>query len=74
MKNQSQRNKINTDDIYYRRERCPSILNGQRIPQADDTKYLGLYLDRRLNWKRHIYQAQTTRITTGENVLTAIRQ
>jgi len=72
MKNQSQGNKINTDDIYYRRETCPSILNGQRILQADNAKYLGLYLDHRLNWKRYIYQAQTTRITTGENVL-AIR-
>jgi len=32
------------------RETCPPvILNGQKIPQADDTKYLGLSLDRRLN-------------------------
>jgi len=54
------------------RETYPSvILNGQRIPQADDAKYLGLHLDRKL-WKKYIYQAQTTWITTGENVL-AIR-
>jgi len=58
-----------------RRETCPLVtLNGQRILQADEAKYLGIHLDRRLNWKKtHIYQAQTTRITTGENIL-AIRQ
>jgi len=39
-----------------RRETGPPITpNGQRIPQADDAKYLGLHLDRRLNWKKHIY-------------------
>jgi len=38
-----------------RRKTCPSvILNGVSIPQAENAKYLGLHLDRRLNWRRHI--------------------
>jgi len=37
-----------------RREACPPVtLNGLKIPQTEDAKYLGL-LDRRLNWKKHI--------------------
>jgi len=55
-------------------ETCPSVtLNSQRIPQAEDAKYLGLYLDRRLtgkNWKKHIFtKHKTTWTSTGENVL-----
>jgi len=26
-----------------------------KIPQAEDAKYLGLHLDRRLNWRKHIF-------------------
>jgi len=29
-------------------------LNGLRILRAEDAKYLGLQLDRRLNWKKHM--------------------
>jgi len=49
MENQSQWNKINTQVTFtIRRETCPPVtLNGQRIPQADDAKYLGLHLDPR---------------------------
>jgi len=39
-----------------RRKTCPPIiLNGLRIPQAEDARYLGLHLDRRLNWRKHIF-------------------
>jgi len=30
-------------------------LNGLKIPQAEDAKYLELHLDRRLNWRKHIF-------------------
>jgi len=37
------------------RKTCPPIiLNSLKIPQAEDAKYLGLHLDCRLNWKKHI--------------------
>jgi len=53
---------ISTDDIH--RKTCLLVtLNGQRIPQAEDAKYLGVYLDHRLNWKKkkniYIYIYQT---------------
>ncbi len=34
---------------------CPMVtLNNKPIPQQKDVKYLGLHLDRRLTWKKHI--------------------
>lgn len=34
---------------------CPDIfLNGLKVPQRDGYKYLGVHLDRRLTWKKHI--------------------
>lgn len=39
-----------------RKETCPSVtLNGEQLPHADNAKYLGMHLDRRLNWKKHIF-------------------
>jgi hypothetical protein len=38
------------------RDVCPAVtLNGVTIPQADDTKYLGMHLDKRLTWRKHIF-------------------
>lgn len=38
-----------------RRENCPSVtLNNVNIPQSDKVTYLGIHLDRRLTWRRHI--------------------
>ena len=39
-----------------KRETCPAVtLNGQHIPQEETAKYLGLHLDRRLTWQKHIF-------------------
>lgn len=39
-----------------RKETCPPVaLNNINIPQAEEAKYLGLYLDRRLTWRKHIF-------------------
>lgn len=39
-----------------KKESCPAVqLNGQTIPQAESAKYLGLHLDRRLTWQKHIF-------------------
>ena len=39
-----------------RKETCPTVrLNGKQLPQSESAKYLGLHLDRRLNWKTHIF-------------------
>ena len=37
-------------------ETCPAVtLNGRHIPQEETAKYLGLLLDRRLTWQKHIF-------------------
>lgn len=39
-----------------RRENCPPIsLNNSEIPQADHVRYLGIHLDKRLVWRKHIF-------------------
>jgi hypothetical protein len=40
-------------------------VNSLRIPQAEDARYLGLHVDRKLNWKKHTPQAKTTWISIG---------
>lgn len=37
------------------KQTCPAItLNGVQVPQQKDIKYLGIHLDRRLTWKKHL--------------------
>lgn len=40
----------------YRRKTCPPVkLNNIEIPQANEAKYRGLYLDGRLTWRKHVF-------------------
>jgi hypothetical protein len=39
-----------------RRATCPPVhINDVQLPQSGDVKYLGLHLDRRLTWHKHIF-------------------
>jgi hypothetical protein len=39
-----------------RRATCPPVhINDLQLPQTEDVKYLGLHLDRRLTWRKHIF-------------------
>jgi hypothetical protein len=39
-----------------RREVCPPVhINNVQLPQEEDIKYLGLYLDGSLTWHKHIF-------------------
>jgi hypothetical protein len=38
------------------REMCPPVhINNVQLPQEEDVKYLGLHLDRRFIWHKHIF-------------------
>lgn len=42
------------------RSTCPPIhLNGKAVPQKTEYKYLGIHLDRRLTWEKHIKAKKT---------------
>lgn len=39
-----------------KKDTCPPVtLNNHQLPQANEAKYLGMHLDRRLTWKKHIF-------------------
>jgi hypothetical protein len=39
-----------------RRGICPLVhINNVQLPQTEEVKYLGLHLDRRLTWHKHIF-------------------
>jgi hypothetical protein len=38
-----------------RRETCPPVHINNELPQAEEVKYLGLHLARRLTWRNHIF-------------------
>jgi hypothetical protein len=39
-----------------KRDNCPTVtLNGNQIPQGETARYLGIYLDKRLVWRTHIF-------------------
>lgn len=58
---QKWRIKVNEDKSVHvtfttRKDTCPPVLlNGSIIPQKEEAKYLGIHLDRRLNWRKHIF-------------------
>ena len=37
-----------------RKGNCPTILHDRALPRVNEVKYLGMYLDRRLTWTKHI--------------------
>lgn len=53
--------KANTDKsvqvtFALRRKTCPPVkLYNKDVPQQEDAKYLGMHLDRRLTWRKHIW-------------------
>jgi hypothetical protein len=39
-----------------RRATCPGVhIYNEQLPQAEEVKYLGLHMDRRLTWHKHIF-------------------
>jgi len=61
--------------IFTTRETCPPItLNGIKISQAEDAKYLGLHLDGRLKTEKNIYLPSENNWITTEGNVPATRQ
>jgi hypothetical protein len=49
---------------------CPPVkLNNEQLPQADEVKYLGIHLDRRLTWRKHNYQTKAIGPQTTKPIL-----
>lgn len=49
-------NKSNHITFTLRKDTCPPVkLNNKSIPQSNDVRYLGIHLDRRLTWQKHIF-------------------
>jgi hypothetical protein len=47
--------KLDPRHIHYTKRNVPPVhINNVQLPQ-EDVKYLGLHLDRRLNWHKHIF-------------------
>ena len=42
-----------------RRSTCSLIMNGNQLDLVNECKYLGIYIDRKLNWRRHINYLET---------------
>jgi hypothetical protein len=38
-----------------KKKRAPALINNVQLPQKEEVKYLGLHLDRRLIWQKHIF-------------------
>ncbi|KAL4132267.1 hypothetical protein QTP88_009456 [Uroleucon formosanum] len=59
-------NKSTHTTFTLKQEICPNItLNNVQIPTSDTVKYLGLFLDKRLTWKKHL---QTKRLTLNNRM------
>jgi hypothetical protein len=56
-----------------RRATCPGVLiYNEQLPQAEEVKYLGLHLNRRLTWHKHTFaKKETSWHHTLQNVLAA---
>jgi hypothetical protein len=55
MENESQWIQVGPHHIHYTKRNVPLVhINTVQLTQDDDVNYLGLHLDRRLTWHKHI--------------------
>jgi hypothetical protein len=57
MENESKRIQVDAGNIHYTKRNVPPPvhINSVQLPQEEAVKYLGLHLDRRLTWHKHIF-------------------
>jgi hypothetical protein len=58
MENESQRIQVDPRNIHYTKRNMappPVHINNVQLPQKENVKYLGLHIDRRLTWHKHIF-------------------
>ena len=59
---EGKRNKGSPSYLYLKKTRPPLQLNDKQLTQTEEAKYLGMHLDLKLTWRKHILKKENNQI------------